>query len=371
MNKDDKLPPVLSLPSDFEEKDFDDGDSSITDTDELASSSSAPSEEHQVNSTDIDSSDFEEFDDGDSSITDTDEPASSSSAPSEEHQVNSTDIDSKQGNYIFTVGEVSSGKSVLLHLIMHRLWKKPDVIFEPACIDDDPIQKKIINDWIIECDNGILPDRTAAGSLQEFNVTIGQDNKKKLTVNFIEMSGEDVISIVPNLTPDDNPPEVHQDLIRYLKLRKGQLNKRFIFISDTTNTGTEKCYSEDTLFYEFTRFLIKNIGLKKIVVLFVASKWDLSQKNYKTVGQYFKAKFPQTISILKAANCNATYTSFSAGSIRETEQDGQSIIRINRLDTGYTDFVIQWIYYTFTGNYLNNMKKIKKSVWDKTVDLFK
>ncbi len=47
----------------------------------------------------------------------------------EEYQVRDEDFSHKEGNYIFTVGNVSSGKSTLQNILVYRLCQKDNVYF--------------------------------------------------------------------------------------------------------------------------------------------------------------------------------------------------------------------------------------------------
>ncbi len=218
--------------------------------------------------------------------------------------------------------------------------------------------------------HGILPKRTKQGIIQDFNVEISQKGKRKLNVNFLEISGEDIKSIVPSLNPDKKP-SIHSFLDRYLMPDNG-INKRFIFVSDGekhrigTNTDINN-FSEDTLFDAFLRYLLGDTqkALKEINILFVISKWDVVRDDYKNdVQKYMKRNFPQTLSILDGNRVNVMYLPFTIGKIEEKLIDRENDIyenRITSLENTHIDRLIQWIYHTFTGETLKGFPPIKPS----------
>ena len=289
----------------------------------------------------------------------------------EEYQVIEEDLAKKEGNYIFTVGNVSSGKSTLQNLLIYRLWTKENIIFDYGNNTNDHRQRAIINRWVDSFKQGILPKRTKQGVIQEFNIEIGQTGKQKLDVSFLEISGEDIKSIVPSLD-SDRPPSVHNFLDRYLMPENG-INKRFIFVSDgekhkkgiTTNLNN---VSEDILFDAFLRYLLGDTqkGLKEINILFVVSKWDTVREDYKNnFEKYMKQNFPQTLSILNGSRVTVMYLPFTVGKIDEKLIDKEKDIyehRITTLENSHIDRMIQWVYYTFTGETLKEFPPIKPSL---------
>jgi hypothetical protein len=298
-----------------------------------------------------------------------------------DYNVGDDDIDSKSGNYLFTIGNTSSGKSTLQNLLIYRLWSKEDIIFEYANKDGDHRHDKLLDDWVTNLRQGNFPLRTKQGILQEFSITISQAKKKKLELNFLEMSGEDIKSIVPTLDKSKKP-KINEQLVAYLTTKKTKINKRFIFVSDaeenkkkrsSPNTDT---INEDMLFNHFLRYLLGKDGLamKKIKVLFVAAKWDLLKGEYSTAQEYFRKNFPQTRGILKYNRADAVYIPFSVGvtETKEVEENGKKSFKklIRSLESKYVDSLIQWIYSSFTNNTLKGMPKISLSLLDKIRSFF-
>ncbi len=292
-------------------------------------------------------------------------------AEEEIYQVTDEELASKEGNYIFTIGNVSSGKSTIQNLLIYRLWSKEDIVFEHGNHISDHRHSAIVQEWISNLNQGILPKRTQQGLIQEFNISIGQKGKKKLDVNFIEISGEDIKSIVPTLSLDKKP-SVHKHLDRYLTANN-RINKRFIFISDGEKhkkgiQSSESGVSEDILFDAFLKYLLSDTqkGLENLNILFVISKWDTVREDYKNDEvKYFRENFPQTKSILDGSRVTSMLLPFTVGKIDEVLIDKEKQKYENRivsLENRYVDRLIQWIYNTFTNETLKGLPPIKPSL---------
>ena len=294
------------------------------------------------------------------------------------YQVEEGDFTNKEGNYIFTVGNVSSGKSTLQNFLIRRLWSKSDINLEYGHTTNDHQQEAILNNWVKSGKKGILPPRTKQGVIQEFNLTISQKRKKRLDVSLIEISGEDIISIIPSLD-SAKKPSVHKHLDRYLTANN-KINKRFVFVSDgekhTKGVRTNvDGISEDILFSTFLRYLLSDTqkGLKDINVLFVIAKWDTIKEDYKNNDtKYMHDNFPNTLSILDSERVTSMLLPFSVGKIEETLTDKEHEYE-NRIvveDTTYVDRLIQWVYNTFTGETLTNFPPIKPNFMYRVAKLF-
>lgn len=289
----------------------------------------------------------------------------------DKYQVLEEDFSHKEGNYIFTVGNVSSGKSTLQNLLIYRLWSKDDIFFEYGNNISDHRHNAIINEWVDAFKQGVLPERTKQGVIQDFNIEISQKGKKKLDVNFLEISGEDIKSIVPSAN-SDNKPSVHSFLDKYLSPENG-LNKRFIFVSDGEKhkkgiNSIGDSFSEDTLFDAFLRYLLSDTqkALKEINILFVISKWDVVRDDYKNdIQRYLKQNFPQTLSILDGNRVKVMFLPFTVGKIEEKLIDPENNTyehRITSLENTHIDRLIQWIYNTYTGETLRGFPPIRHSL---------
>ncbi len=300
--------------------------------------------------------------------------------------VSKEELSNKEGNYVFTVGNVGCGKSTLQNLLIARLWKLHNVNLEYASVTGDWRHDKLLNDWVVAIKHGHLPERTQQGRLQEFNIAISQPKRQKLTLNFLEISGEDIKSIVPTLDLSHRP-KINSHLVEYLRTSKDKMNKRFIFVSDCEDNKRTSMeaeadkpeFTEDILFRALLHYLLGADGLRmeRINVLFVAAKWDTVETEYKSVARYFNKNFPNSRAILSSDRCRAQYMPFSVGKIQDVQvvnkRTGERYFekRITSLEHRYVDALIQWIYQTFTGNHLRGLTKVQLSNMDKLRKIFK
>jgi hypothetical protein len=284
----------------------------------------------------------------------------------EVYKIKDEELATREGNYIFTIGNVSSGKSTLQALLLTRLWSLENITFKYGNSIQDHRHNAIIEGWINSIKKGILPKRSDQGYIQEFNIFIGQKGKKSVEVNFLEMSGEDIISIVPTLKEEQ--PKVHGHLDALLR-SNNNINKRFIFISDgerhKRGSIIQGKISEDILFYNFLRYLFNEKELQSLNILFIISKWDTVKEDYKNNAmKYFKENFPQTKSIFDSNRVTSMLLPFTVGKIVEKPVDKKNNIYENRivsLENIYVDRLIQWIYHTYTGETLKGLPPIKPS----------
>lgn len=286
-----------------------------------------------------------------------------------EYRVTEGDIGAASGNYIFTVGDVSCGKTTLQNILIYRLWTNESIIFEYAHSRGDHRHNALLNDWVTSFAQGEFPERTNKGLLQEFNVSFGQSKRKPVKMNYLEISGEDIKSIVPGLTTQK--PALNSQLNQYLKLDK--INKRFIFVSDcelhASGQSNQAGLAEDILFNELLEYLASphGIGLKRINILFVAAKWDLVKDQYHGgAEEYFRRHFPQTRAFAKRPGIHAAYIPFTIGTVDlQEEEGGRMTQRIKSLENRYVDLMIQWIYNSYTGHSLLGFPKIVPTYLDR------
>ncbi len=292
-----------------------------------------------------------------------------------EYEVDPGKIDGRSGNFLFTVGSPSSGKSTLQSYLVYRLWSHSNVSFDYSNADGNNDHDVILNGWVQNFANGYLPKRNPQGILQEFNVQYGQPGRPTLAFNFIEISGEDIRSIVPTVA--GNEPQLHPLLEQYLRL--GGTRKRFLFISDASNNracaaGETKALEEDVLFDHLIRYLLSDVGvkLKKLEILFVATKWDVVSNEYPSERAYFNQNFPQTQSRVKnSRRIQAAYMPFSVGEVYHKTVGDEQIPMVRSLDKRYVDILIHWIFHSFTQRPLKGFPKTKATIWDKVRDWFR
>ena len=292
-----------------------------------------------------------------------------------DYEVLDEDLHSRTGNFVFTIGNVGCGKSTLQTALVYRLWSREDLLFDFNHESNDQRHDALLQEWILRLyKDGALPERTKAGRLQEFCIAYGQKGKRTLDLNFLEISGEDIKTIVPTIDVATQPT-LHRQLEEYLKADKKRINKRFIFVSDATAhlpdaaRPEDEKFTEDMLFYALLRYLLGKDGLQmpKIQALFVAAKWDAAQSYFGTVERYCRTKFPRTRAVLNSDRCRTQYIPFSIGKIGEKTVGGMVESRVLALESRYVDLIIQWIYHAFTGEQLRNMRKVKPNLLDRVM----
>ncbi|MFK8016656.1 MAG: hypothetical protein AB8G17_14580 [Gammaproteobacteria bacterium] len=270
-----------------------------------------------------------------------------------ENKIDGSKIEGRDGNFVFTVGKVSSGKSTLQSFLIHRLWTDSRIVFEHAPSDGNEDNDAYLHGWVNNVANGLFPERTGQGNIREFCIRFGHAARKKLTLNFIEIAGEDIVSIVPSVEPSSR--QLNPFLERYL--REPGINKRFVFVSDASQIGSkararERRLQEDILFTALINHLRNpdGIALKRISILFVVSKWDQVKNDYRSVKHYFREHFPQTLALTtRSAQISANFMPFSVGevSVARSEEQNKNVPLIVRKDTRYIDFFISWLYGEF------------------------
>jgi len=285
--------------------------------------------------------------------------------------VDGAGIEGKTGNFVFTVGSVASGKSTLQNFLVHRLHVDENISFDRSSADGKTASEAYLNAWVQNLAAGYLPERTHKGVLREFNVRFGQRARPNVDFSFIEIAGEDIRSIVP--TADQKQPRLHEHLERYL--RQAGVNKRFIFISDTSRNRVGRGrFEEDVLFDTLIRYLLSasGIGLKSLNILFIAAKWDVVQNEYTSDRQYFRTNFPQTRSTIQASpRIRAMYMPFSVGQVAlERRETGESVARLKSMETKYVEILINWIYHSFTQRELKGYPKVTVNLWDRIKNQF-
>ena len=114
------------------------------------------------------------------------------------------------------------------------------------------------------------------------------------------------------------------------------------------------------------------IGLRNLNILFIAAKWDVVQNEYKSDRQYFRTNFPQTRStVLSSPRIKARYLPFSVGEVvLEKRESGESVARLKSIEKRYVEFLISWIYHSFTQRQLKGYPRVNLRLWDRIKNFF-
>ncbi|KOR33492.1 hypothetical protein TI05_00615 [Achromatium sp. WMS3] len=288
-----------------------------------------------------------------------------------EFSVTDEELSNKSGNYIFTIGNAGCGKTTLQQLLVARLWDRNDIKLDSKNQNNDHRQDTILNNWVMSIKQGEFSERSKVGTIQEFNIAFSQNGQKPLDLNFLEISGEDIKSIIPTLNAQVRP-QLHSQLQQYLQ--SSSINKRYILVSDGQKhmrSATPDTFTEDMLFNALLQYLLKN-SERKLQILFVVAQWDKAQQEYPHIKVYLAKNFPQTWSILNSKRCDASFIPFTVGTTAQREEigpDGEIKKKdyITSLESRYVDLLIQWIYDSFTGHQLHNMHRIRLTLFDKII----
>ncbi len=252
------------------------------------------------------------------------------------YKLTDEDVENAEGNYIFTLGEPSSGKTALQTAMLYRLFKHPAIKLN--YITNIVNHDIIIQQWIKTFANDKkIPDRTKDGKIQRFTISFGSKNKSSkdfVKINFMEIAGEDIIKI--KASPENQTPSLHPHLKALLE--STTIKKYFLFVFDASSDTVD----QQILFDNFVHYLKNDLNLKKMKILFIISKADHNgkiRKKYKTAEKYVKEHLPNKESYMD-------YYFFSLG---EFDENGLIIKNFNPQDV---DTLINWIYTKVSGKKL-------------------
>jgi hypothetical protein len=96
------------------------------------------------------------------------------------------------------------------------------------------------------------------------------------------------------------------------------------------------------------------------------------KNEYSSDRQYFRTNFPQTRStIMSSPRIKAQYLPFSVGEVvLEKRESGESVARLKSLERRYVEFLISWIYTSFTQRQLKGYPKVKVGPWGRIKNFF-
>lgn len=222
----------------------------------------------------------------------------------------------KDTNYIFTFGNVGSGKSTIMAAISKALFDNTTIISNPK---NEEGTRLLMNQWISNLNNNEFPPRSRQGDIFEIDIGIEFEEISKIT--FLEMSGED-LSLIDRRS---NVETLNEKFKTYIKF-----SNVFLIVVDYN-----KAKSDDILLWQFFNHLLSS-GADTSLIGLVISKWDLNP-NKTALQEYVKTEMPQTYQWLFSDNIGESKVfSFSIG-----EVDKNKIININ-LDDSIK--IAKWLY---------------------------
>ena len=270
-------------------------------------------------------------------------------------------ISSRRGNYLLTVGLPRSGKTVLQSFMTYYMGVAGKL---DAQLDNKEKGKagtinheaqRIQTLWLDSWKKGEFPESTSVGEneIRELRLTVtnNENSGQKFNLSFLEISGENFLSVVPDR---NQIPKLFDRLKSFLTNKNIKINIIFLLKSDEENEQV----SCDALFTNFIQFVNNelNIDVRKklnlILVLpatksiFGEDKWAQAKKNKrlyeKIMKSYVYEKFPATYMIYNNwKKNNRAIMAFNIGDIENEKlknqnfEDVKSFINLNyRLFTG-------------------------------------
>ena len=273
----------------------------------------------------------------------------------------------KGGTCLLTAGVVSSGKTTLLHALIHRIYTDETVDFAFRDANGDALHDPELQHWIFNYDAGHFPaGRTPVGKLQTFFIEFGQ-GRRAVKLSFADLSGEDYEGVVPARGSEAAEAVLDDGLEHILTTR--DVKKLIIFVADGTR-GEKPASTEErdqALFEDMMFFVLLNrirkLGVRRIRVLFVATKWDRVHERNLSARRFFKRRFPQTRAALRRFHmADVQYIRFSVGEVGKWP-DGKD--RIVRHDATPISRVVQWIYSHAAGRPLKGYPPMRRGLWSR------
>ena len=276
----------------------------------------------------------------------------------------------KGGTCLITAGNTSSGKSTMHRALIHHLFTDEDVQMEFLNGQGEPMINKDLKDWILDFDRGEFPDRNVWNqNMDTFFIEFGQ-GRRMVNLSFFEISGEAFKKLIPG---PDHPPI---DLIKGMEdiLMAKEVNKLFIFVTDSMRNGNlegsrrdeDQFLFDDMMFSELLS-QIRQLGIRRIRLLFVAAKWDSVAGRAQTPRRFFMRKFPSTRATLKRFSLSdVTYIRFSVGDVQKQKNStGERVDTIMKHDPLFAARVANWIYHKACGRPLKGHPRVDMTLWER------
>ena len=279
------------------------------------------------------------------------------------------DITNRRGNYILAVGLPESGKTTLQSFMTYVLMvgDKYNAHLDVAEKNGDINSQTqlLVTNWLEKWQIGEFPDSTPVGEDEIREVRLDVENNRNIRQNFnlsfLEISGENFASIVPNRS---QVPTLFKRLREFLENKKINLNIVLVLKSHSSNQNV----SNDALFSNFFVFLRNQLKIKLLdrfglIILvpnprniFSGDDWDEAQTDgrlfEKTMLDYIHKTCPATYKIYLSHNKKKRFIlPFHIGETSE-----EKLIKSNFRDVNW---FIRLNYKLFTG------KPLKVGFWQR------
>jgi len=280
------------------------------------------------------------------------------------------DITSRRGNYILAVGLPESGKTTLQSFMTFVLMvgDKFNAHLDVAEKNGDinSYTQFLVTNWLEKWKIGEFPDSTPVGEDEIREVRLDVENnrnsRQNFNLSFLEISGENFASIVPNRS---QVPTLFKRLREFLENKKINLNIVLVLKPEEKYRENE---SNDALFSNFFVFLRNQLKIKLLdrfglIILvpnprsiFSGDNWDKAQTDgrlfEKTMLDHIHKTCPATYKIYLSHNKKKRFIlPFHLG---ETSED--KLIKSNFRDVNW---FIRLNYKLFTG------KPLKVGFWQR------
>lgn len=244
------------------------------------------------------------------------------------------DISNAEGNYLFTIGAQSCGKSSLQTAMLYQFHEDRKIALDYN--SDNPRHTLLLTDYILNFKNQRLPLRTDDGKVQQFKITITPtDSGIASSLNFLEISGEDIRKIQPS---KDNPNPFFNTQLEDFLLNK-KVKPSFLFLYDPTKKDDEAFLQEQLLAF-FVQYISRD-EIKRnnnFMFLFVITKSDtINKETYPDAQTYIYQNLPNLKPILENMN-DFDYLYFSLGRLDEANS-----LHLKTYDSHSIEVVNFWI----------------------------
>ncbi len=293
------------------------------------------------------------------------------------------EIKNKFGNYLFTIGGVSSGKSTFHSHFLRWVFRGNELSSElMRCKEGGKnIASLRLNSWRDLWDENKFPKSTATGlqNITELQIksTPLKGETTPLVFNILEMSGEDLQLVIP----DDQVPHsgtIYPQLIEYL--RNSNIKIILVMIVDPERKNN------DILFQNFLDHFEEKIGLQnhfnRLSPLILVTKPqkalermrsentsnnyknlydDYTQLNSELCERYLENYLPETYA--RVAGWKGSIHRYSWFYIGDINEDNQLVYDNPCFKDAKNIF--RWMYYYFTGKEYGHTfwQRLLKSLW--------
>ncbi|RNC85228.1 MAG: hypothetical protein ED557_00160 [Balneola sp.] len=254
-----------------------------------------------------------------------------------------TQLQERDTTYVFVFGRESSGKSAMVSGLTHYMATTPFGELTPNSTRKQNEQGvRFYNDLRRNINVGKFIDRTPTlnkKTITELDLSFTPENRKKMNLTFLEMSGEDLKKVEIETSSSEPYSGILPDEINFY-LECPEINLLFILVtSHDTNEDDDQLLAR---FIEYIRELSDNHENPDI--LLAITKWDTYKDAHKqNVLGYVNEHLKSTYQKLNSINQGADVVWFSLGDMQIDKTDN-SVIAVKELKLESSETVVTWLY---------------------------